>query len=92
MFYPSDSIYEFNDDLIVVMRVTFKCNLHCKYCLYQQSSKDGDRTEDGDYTERISFETLEKFCDSAFPHFKNIIVIWHGGEPTIVGEKVLKII
>lgn len=84
MFYPSNSIYEFNDDLIVTIKVTFKCNLRCKYCLYQQNPENNNGAE------RISFEVLEKFCDIAFPHFKNIIIIWHGGEPTIVGKKVLE--
>ena len=74
-------MYQFGNTLNVVIKPTFACNLRCKYCFYQHT----------DYsTEKMSVETLKNFCDISFSHFKQIMIIWHGGEPTVVGKDALK--
>ncbi|MBQ2672350.1 MAG: radical SAM protein [Clostridia bacterium] len=73
-------MYQFSKVLNVVIKPTLACNLRCKYCYYQHT----------DYNkEKMSTEILSRFCDISFPYFKKMLIIWHGGEPTLYGKNTL---
>lgn len=73
-------MYQFSNTLNAIVKPTLACNLRCKYCYYQHTNYD---------SQKMSIETLKKFCDITFPHFKQVLIVWHGGEPTICSEKRL---
>ena len=73
-------MYQFGNTLNVIIKPTLSCNLRCKYCYYQHT----------DYgREVMPLETLTRFCDVSFPHFKKVLMVWHGGEPMVCGEDTL---
>ncbi len=70
--------YQFYEHINVLIKPTDGCNLRCKYCFHQ----------DIGYSPKIMEEsTLLRFCEIAFPHYKSMTIVWHGGEPTFIGAK-----
>lgn len=58
------------------------CNLECAYCYAMPFRKKKLKVLDK--------EVLEKIVKEAFEITDNLIVSWHGGEPTLVGLKFYK--
>ncbi len=73
-----------NKSLKVVLRVTDRCNQDCLYCYVDRETRRSS-------SEVMSHEMLrnfyERFLDGAFQH---VHIVWHGGEPTIVGRDYLE--
>lgn len=67
----------------VIVKLTTKCNLGCVYC------SEGDKCQMD-----LSLNTLYKLIDE-LPllldkyHDKNISLLWHGGEPLVIGKSYL---
>ena len=59
----------------VVIKVTNGCNLNCKYC-YDADNKQKTF---------IKKEQISKLFDILTENFEEIQVIWHGGEPLLMG-------
>lgn len=61
----------------LTLEVTEKCNLRCKYCIYQDSHSDFHGYANRD----MQFETAKKAIDFAYPRTgKNFYVAFYGGE------------
>jgi uncharacterized protein len=66
------------NNLIISVNPTEDCNLSCKYCRVPKNIK----------TNIMSYKTLENLFENiATQDTKSIYVIWHGGEPTFVGQR-----
>lgn len=67
-----------NKPLTVIAKTTKDCNLECRYCLTEENSDSGN----------MDLETLEnmlKKVASQNAKFGRTTIIWHGGEPLIMG-------
>ncbi len=71
------------DNLIVSVNPTEDCNLSCKYCRVPKDVK----------TNVMSKETLKNlYNEISKEKIKNKYIIWHGGEPTLVGEEFYSLV
>lgn len=63
-------------NISVLIKLTENCNLRCAYCFHSESG----------YTDTIlNIEDLKKFINLLFSEYNSIKIIWHGGEPLLVG-------
>lgn len=69
-------LHQFYDHVNVLIKPTDGCNLRCLYCFHQDMGYSPKTMEP---------ETLSRFLEITFPHYKSISIVWHGGEPTFVG-------
>ena len=60
----------------VILKVTEKCNLRCKYCYNNENSRKD---------ECLSLERFEKLLRVLLTGYNLIHIIWHGGEPMSAG-------
>lgn len=64
----------------LILEVTGKCNLRCKYCIYNDTYVHNREFNKEDMT----FETAKKAVDYFFAHGKDkISITFYGGEPLI---------
>ncbi|MBM3234187.1 radical SAM protein [Candidatus Pacearchaeota archaeon] len=75
------------DDLIktLVVNVTDKCNLNCVYC-----SRQFARNRPRSMNEELIRKLLKKAADYAFKKKIKITVQFHGGEPMLEFQKIIK--
>ena len=64
-----------------IIKVTSACNLSCTYC------SEGSRK-----LENLDIEIYKRFIDEIpkllmYVGHKNVDIIWHGGEPLVIGKK-----
>lgn len=82
-FAGSDALY--TDEMFrcsqLTIELTGKCNLRCKYCIYNDYF-DGMRTFN---TSSIDFETARKAIDFVFNHRneEHLAITFYGGEPLL---------
>ena len=69
---------EKQDKWSILVKPTHECNLNCKYC-YDKPKRD----EYGNL--RMTYEILDKTLRLCSDHAKEVCLIWHGGEPTLMG-------
>lgn len=67
----------------VVIKLTSKCNLRCKYC-YVSSHEMRHAPMQMDVLENI-FDKYTAYVQTLEPRYKFIYFIWHGGEPLTCG-------
>ncbi len=60
----------------VILKVTNKCNLRCKYC-YNSTTGYGDKV--------LPLEYFEKLLNLLVAKYDTIQLMWHGGEPLCAG-------
>ncbi len=73
----------------LILEVTGKCNLRCKYCIYNDTYVHNREFNKEDMT----FETAKKAVDYFFAHGKDkISITFYGGEPLIRYELLKKVI
>ena len=65
-----------NDNITVLLEPTAACNLRCVHC-YHAKTKYDDK--------KMDIKILSEFLEKCAPHYKAIKIIWHGGEPLLVG-------
>lgn len=70
--------FQYYDHINVLIKPTDGCNLRCTYCFHQDS---------GYRIKKLPVETLRSFLSITLPHYKSMSIIWHGGEPTFVGDE-----
>lgn len=83
-------LYDFENPKLnsIIFKVTSYCNQRCDYCYthYTQSdeiSKPKVMSIDTVYKIIASYAT---FVDKAEINFKNMYLVWHGGEPLLAGK------
>jgi uncharacterized protein len=64
--------------LNLLMKPTEYCNLNCQYCYAKPFKEKYGKA-------KMTIETFEKAIRLASEHAKSITIIWHGGEPTLMG-------
>lgn len=62
--------------IIVIAKPTHECNFKCKYCYIPSETIEKGHMND---------ETLRSLTEGLFSNFDKIKIIWHGGEPTLMG-------
>ena len=65
----------------VIIKTTNDCNLRCKYCYNSESWQK---------KERLPIQTFEKLITLLSKDFREICLVWHGGEPTMLGLDYFK--
>lgn len=73
-----DKLYNHINLLILPTDV---CNMNCVYCFHKPYYKD---------YKKISIQTIKHLLDITAPFYKNINIIWHGGEPLLMGLSFYK--
>ncbi len=67
------------DTINIFLKITNRCNISCAYC-YETPYRNMVGHNDV-----ISFEDIDHFIDMATRYARNIVVTFHGGEPTLAG-------
>jgi len=62
--------------LNVLILPTDACNMNCIYCFHLKNHK---------YFDKMQIETIKQFYDITFPNYEEVNIIWHGGEPLLMG-------
>ena len=71
-----DRRYHFGKTLNLILKPTNACNMRCSYC-YHYEKGYGDN--------RMSLEMFDHICSTVLPFYDNITMLWHGGEPMLMG-------
>lgn len=67
---------------LLIKPASGNCNLHCKYCFYNDVAKNREKKSYG----LMSYETLEIIVKKAFEYTDNMVgFAFQGGEPTLAG-------
>ena len=67
---------KFSNKINVLINPTVQCNMNCIYC-YNESNKSFDG--------KMSLTTLERIYELLCNNYEEVNIIWHGGEPLIMG-------
>lgn len=67
------------ESVTIIAKVTNLCNLDCQYCY------DKPFRESLGHNGIIDIEKIEKTIRLASYHAREVVIIWHGGEPTLAG-------
>ena len=74
------------EQLSIIFKPTSRCNLRCRYCYAARERNDFDGMMSIDEAKR-SFDWIRTYCEKL--HVKDVTVIWHGGEPLLMGLKFI---
>lgn len=69
------------DHINLLILPTDACNMNCVYCFHKPYYKD---------FEKMSIQTVKHLLDITAPYYKQINIIWHGGEPLLMGLDFFK--
>jgi len=75
----------------IVLKVTSLCNLNCNYCYVYNKGDFSYKSEPSIISEEIVIATLkgiEKYCK--LQQIEKFLIIFHGGEPLLVGKDFYK--
>lgn len=64
------------DHINILLMPTDACNMHCTYC-FHKAHRDG--------YDVMALSTFKKILDITTPFYKQVNLIWHGGEPLLLG-------
>ena len=65
-----------NRIITAIIKPTSACNMRCRHCYNSPKNYVNDRLDD---------KQLVKFFELLFKDFENVRIIWHGGEPLLMG-------
>lgn len=72
---------KFSKKINLLVMPTDECNMNCIYCFHSpHHEKNG----------KMSLETLEKLYEITFKDYSEVSIIWHGGEPLLMGLEFYK--
>ena len=63
-------------NITLIVKPTNECNFRCKYCYHADTSYDMGI---------MSEEILEALIKKAQSEFRQVVYVWHGGEPLLCG-------
>lgn len=66
----------FSEHINILMIPTDSCNMNCVYCFHNPYTEN---------FEKMSLQTVKRTLDITAPYYKHINLIWHGGEPLLMG-------
>lgn len=66
----------FYEHINLLVMPTEACNMDCVYCFHKPYSNNSGK---------MSIKTVKRLLDNTAPHYKTINIIWHGGEPLLMG-------
>ncbi|MDR1544300.1 MAG: radical SAM protein [Prevotellaceae bacterium] len=72
----------------IVIKVTSKCNLNCKYCFVYNQGNENYKFEPNFISEKIItqiFQKIENYCVKN-PKIQYFYIVFHGGEPLLTGK------
>lgn len=61
----------------IILKPSHRCNLNCSYC-YDRENREQDSSV-------LPVEKLIEALQKCYDEYKSLIVVWHGGEPTVLG-------
>lgn len=64
------------------INITRQCNVDCKRCYLTEAHRSAK--------ERLPLATLEAFLSHPFWQERGAVLIWEGGEPSLVGEQAMR--
>ena len=73
--------------LTVIFKPTSRCNLRCKYCYAARERECFDSVVSQNEAKR-AFDWVRRYCEEL--NVKDLTVIWHGGEPLIMGKDYIE--
>ena len=70
--------------LKAIIRITDRCNQDCSYCYVDRETRRSSKV-------KLSLQSLSHLYSEILSgqHFNHVHIIWHGGEPTLVGHEYL---
>lgn len=63
-------------NITILLEPTADCNLRCRHCYHAKTHYIANK---------MTFATLEKFLQRLTVYYKDVKIIWHGGEPLLMG-------
>lgn len=69
------------DYLSLIVKPTNACNMRCKHCYHEEKGYDNNI---------MAFDLIEKLFDLVKNNVEHLNIIWHGGEPLMVGLDYFK--
>lgn len=76
-----DSVAHFYRFINILILPTDACNMNCVYCFHKPYSHD---------FEKIEIQTIQHLIDITAPYYDCVNIIWHGGEPLLMGLEFYK--
>ena len=76
-----------SNQLSIIFKPTSRCNLRCRYCYAARDRNDFDGMMNIDEAKK-SFDWIMSYCCKL--NVKEVTVIWHGGEPLLMGLDFIK--
>ena len=74
-------------NLTVIFKPTYSCNLRCRYC-YARNERDAIQTKMSIAEAIAAFDWIQSYC--SFSKIDSVNIIWHGGEPLLMGVDFYK--
>ena len=71
-----------DDIFMVTLMPTEGCNFRCPYC-YEDHNRGG--------MTRDTLDRIEEYITAQAPHYKQVVLAWFGGEPTLCKDTVLEV-
>ena len=68
--------------MTIILKPTYACNFHCKYCYLSESTKRHPDMLDIAFAKTIVLQIKEAFAST-----RKVAIIWHGGEPLLWGKE-----
>src|SRR5690606_15686786 len=81
--YPRDGFMRILEPHTVTVLTTDKCTAECRHCCMNSGPSRASR---------LSYEQMESALDQLFRQYDIQVVVFAGGEPTLLGDDLLKAI
>jgi uncharacterized protein len=75
----------------LILEVTERCNLRCKYCIYNEGVKDVRNHSNNDMTEEIAFKAVDYLYDNS-DEVEEPTISFYGGEPLLEFDLIKQVV